>query len=380
MRVAIVGVGATPLRPLSTCVSFRELVYEAAVRAYEDAGIAPKDVDTFVAVSEDYWEGTAIFDEYVPDQLGAVLKPVHTICADGITALGAAVMQLQTGRFRVAVVEGHAKPSNVLYPSHIEAFALDPVFVRPLGLNPRFVAGLGMRRFLAERDYTELDCARVVAQNRRHALDNPWAAHPATVEPEDVLASEPLAEPLKELDVSPYADGAVVLVLATEEVARELRDDPVFIRGIGWAQDTPDLSQRDWGRAVYCELAAARAYRMAGIRDPVRELDLAEVDDTFSYTELQHLEALGLARPGDAAAMLQEGFFSRGGQLPVNPSGGNLGAGYLLDASGLRQVAEVVWQLRGEAGARQVPGAEVGLAQSWRGIPTAAGAVAVLAR
>jgi len=78
--------------------------------------------------------------------------------------------------------------------------------------------------------------------------------------------------------------------------------------------------------------------------------------------------------------MLKEGFFSRCGQLPVNPSGGNLGAGYLLDASGLRQVAEVVWQLRGEAGARQVPGAEVGLAQSWRGIPTAAGAVAVLAR
>ena len=149
-RVAIVGVGFTAFRPTSPEASFRELIFEAAVRAYADAGIEPGQVDTFVSVSEDYLEGTAIADEYVPDQLGAVLKPVHTITADGITALGSVFLQLQTGEFDIAVVEGRSKASNILYPAYVEAMALDPVNVRPLDLHPRFVAGLEMRAFLEE--------------------------------------------------------------------------------------------------------------------------------------------------------------------------------------------------------------------------------------
>ena len=146
-RVAIVGVGYIPLRPVSPEVSFREMIFEAATKAYTDAGIEPGDADTFVSLSEDYLEGTAISDEYVPDQLGAVLKPTHTIAGDGITALAAAVLQLETGEFNIAVVEGRSKASNILYPAHIEAFALDPVYTRPLGFHPSFVAGLEMRAF-----------------------------------------------------------------------------------------------------------------------------------------------------------------------------------------------------------------------------------------
>ena len=136
-RVAIVGVGYIPLRPVSAEVSFREMIFEAATKAYTDAGIEPGDADTFVSLSEDYLEGTAISDEYVPDQLGAVLKPTHTIAGDGITALAAAVLQLETGEFNIAVVEGRSKASNILYPAHIEAFALDPVYTRPPGLSPQ---------------------------------------------------------------------------------------------------------------------------------------------------------------------------------------------------------------------------------------------------
>ncbi|HZA22561.1 MAG TPA: acetyl-CoA acetyltransferase, partial [Dehalococcoidia bacterium] len=103
-RVAIVGVGYTSLRPITPEVSFRELIFEAAVKAYADAGIRPHDVSTFVSVTEDYIEGTAIADEYVPDQLGAVLKPVHTITSDGITGLASLVMQLETGQLDIAVI------------------------------------------------------------------------------------------------------------------------------------------------------------------------------------------------------------------------------------------------------------------------------------
>ena len=377
-RIAIVGVGYTPFRSISPDVSFREMIYEAAVKAYSDAGIEPQEVDTFVSLSEDYLEGTAISDEYVPDQLGAVLKPVHTIAADGITAVASAVLQIETGLFDIAVVEGRCKASNIQYPAHIEAFALDPIYARPLGFHPKFVAGLEMRAFLESTGNTQEQCALVVTKNRFNALRNPLAAYPASLSIEDVLQSRPVAEPLKEGEQAQYADGAIVLVLAREEIVPRLQGKPVFITGIGWAQHTPNLEEREWHRAVYAEHSADTAYAMAGIKDPLSEIDLAEVDDTFAFKELQHLEALRLARPGEAGRRLGEGVFHPKGQIPVNVSGGHLGCGYTYDLSGLRSLLEVVLQLRGTAGERQLVGAKVGLAQSWRGIPTASGGVAVL--
>lgn len=378
-RVAIVGVGTTAYRPVSPDVSFREMTYEAAVKAYADAGIEPKDVDTFVAVSEDYMEGTAIFDEYVPDQIGAALRPVQTIAGDGLTGVASAFLQIQTGQFDVAVVEGHSKASNVRHLSHIEAFALDPVVVRPLALNPRFVAGLEMRRYLEDSDASAEDAALVVVKNRANAMKNPLAAYPGRFCTHHVMASPPVAEPLKKMDIAAPADGAIVVVLAKESVARRLVEQPIFIRGIGWIQDTPDLDLRDWSRAEYAHLATRMACRMAKIKDPSREVDFAEVDDAFSYKELQHLEAVSLAVPGQAAAMLRDGYFDADGEIPVNVSGGSLGNGFLFDAAPLRAVAEAVMQLRGLGGPRQVKDAETCLIQSWRGIPTASGAVAILA-
>ena len=377
-RVAIVGVGFTAFRPLSPEASFRELIFEAAVRAYTDAGIEPGQVDTFVSVSEDYLEGTAIADEYVPDQLGAVLKPVHTITADGITALGSVFLQLQTGEFDIAVVEGRSKASNILYPAHVEAMALDPVNVRPLNLHPRFVAGLDMRAFLEHSGNTEEQTAAVVVKNRENAQLNPMAAYGVSMSVGDIMTSKVVADPLRVEQSSRTADGSIVMVLATEEAAEKMHGRPVFIKGIGWGQETPNLDERDWGRAGYAVDAARRAYKMAEIDDPAREIQIAEVDDTFAYKELQHLEALGLAAFGRSGAMLEEGAFDCGGNLPVNVSGGNLGCGYTHDLSGLRSVLELVLQLRGRAGQRQLESVSVGLAQSWRGIPTASGGVAIL--
>ncbi len=377
-RVAIIGAGFTPFRPVTPEVSFRELIFEAAVKAYEDAGIEPNDVSTFVSITEDYVEGMAIADEYVPDQLGAVLKPVHTVTSDGITGLASLVMQLETEQLDVAVIEGHSKASNIDFPAHIEAFALDPVFARPLGFHPRFLAGMEMRGFLEETGNTEEQAALVVAKNRRAALYNLLAAYPANLTVNDVMASHPEAEPLKRGDVADLADGAIVMILARESILSRLNGSPVFIRGIGWNQDSPNIEERDFYRATYAQQAAEQAYRMAGISDPASEIDFAEVDDTFSYKQLQHLEALGLAATGESGQMLERGAFDSKGSLPVNVSGGNLGCGAAHDASGLRSVLEVVLQLRGAAGQHQLPNVKTGLAQSWRGLPTATGGVVVL--
>ena len=120
------------------------------------------------------------------------------------------------------------------------------------------------------------------------------------------------------------------------------------------------------------------AYEMAGIGNPMREIDFAEIDDAFSYKELQHLEALRFCRFGEAGLLTEEGVTDVDGELPVNVSGGSLGCGHLLDASGLARVLEVVQQLRGEAGPRQLDDVETGLAFGWRGVPTTSGAAVVL--
>jgi acetyl-CoA C-acetyltransferase len=378
-RVGIVATGRVGFASMTPGLSYKELIFEAAVRAYHSAGIDPRrDVDSFVCASEDFLEGTSIFDEYVPDQLGAALRPVQTVAADGLFALATGVMLIRSGIAGVVVCEAHSKASDILTLPDIVAFALDPVFERPLGLHPWFVAGLEMTRFLAETGTALEHCAEVSAKNHTNALDNPWAAYGAAVTPDDVAASDEVFEPLRALDCPRTADGAVVVVIAEEARARALCERPVWVDGIGWSTEAPSLSTRSWASAEYARRAAERAYGQAGITDPAAEVDVAEVDDTFGYKELQHLEALGLAGRGEAGALTAAGRTQRTGALPVNPSGGSLGRGYLLEANGLAQVADLVGQLRGEAGVVQVGGARVGLAQSWRGVPTATGAVAVL--
>jgi acetyl-CoA C-acetyltransferase len=148
---------------------------------------------------------------------------------------------------------------------------------------------------------------------------------------------------------------------------------------VGFAGDTPTLESRDWVRASYVSAAASMAYRQAAISDPVNEIDLFEVDDTYAYKELQHLIGLGLYdKPALAGNSVESGETAAGGRMPVNVSGGSLGMGYTLEASGLYRLTEIVLQLRGEAGARQLADSTVGLAQSWRGVPTTSGAVVIL--
>jgi len=199
-RVAVVGVGHAGFAPITAGLSYKELMFEAAQRAYADAQVDPRaDVDSFVCCSEDYLEGTSIFDEYVPDQLGAVQRPVQTVAADGLFGVATALLLIRSGAARVVAVEAHSKVSDVLTLGAIERFAMDPVFNRPLGVPAVAVAGLDMNAFLERTGFTEEHCAMVAAKNRTNALDNPKAAYPADVTAEDVEDSGPVYWPLREL-------------------------------------------------------------------------------------------------------------------------------------------------------------------------------------
>jgi len=378
-EVAIVGVGCVGFQPILPELSYKELMYEAAVKAYEDAGVDPrKDIDVFVTCAEDYLEGFSIFDEFVPDQLGAVLRHLFTVSGDGLLGLANAYMLIKTGHFDTVVLEAHSKASDLLTLMDVIAFALDPVFNRPLGGHPYYVAGMEMNRYLHDTCTTVEQCAQVVVKNRKNACGNPYAAYGANITLDQVLCSDTCFYPLKKLEISTPADGCVVMVLASEKVAEKLTDKPVWVKGVGWCTETPNLETKDWSKAIDTRLAAEMAYKTAKIHNPQMEIDFAEVNDLFAYKELQHMEALKLCAYGEAGKLTEEGVTARNGELPVNPSGGLLGMGYGLEASGTEKLLEAVLQLRGEAGRRQISDAEVGLAHAWRGIPTTTGIAAVL--
>jgi acetyl-CoA C-acetyltransferase len=380
-RVAIIGVGLMAVRPTSEHVSFKEMMFETAQKAYVDAGIEARDIDSFVTCAEDFTEGISIFDEYTPDQLGAMQKPMHTVTQDGLHGIADAVMQIRSGLVDIVAVEAHGKSSNLDKLNWILDYALDPLFNRPLDFNAHMIAGLEMNWFLHETGISEAHCAHVVAKNRSNALKNVAAAFPMRLSAEDVSASPYAFYPLREAEMARPADGCVVVVLAAEGKVDHSKARAVRLRGIGFANDSTSLESRDWARAEYLRSAAAMAYRHAGITDPRREIDLLEVDDTYAYKELQHLVALGVYDdPADAGKAAMSGETAVHGSMPVNVSGGALGIGYTLDASGLYRLAEIVCQLRGEAGVRQLANVRTGLAQSWRGVPTTSGAVVILGR
>jgi acetyl-CoA C-acetyltransferase len=379
MRVGIIGIGMTAFRPSTPEYSWKELMFEAASRAYADAGVNPRtDVESFITCAEDYYEGFGIFDEFVPDQLGAALRPTCTVSGDGLQGLASAYMQIRTGLLNVVVVEAHSKTSDIVSLEGIVEHGIDPIWNRPLGAHPYVFAGLEAGAYLRKSRTSTKALASVVSKNRRNGLLNPIAAYGAAVDEAQVASSPERFSPLRVLDISEPADGAVVLVVASERAARRFHANPVWIRGIGWASDSPTFETRQFADARYAELAAQMAYKLARVRRPASDIDLAEVDDRFSYKELQHLEALGLARPGEAGRRALKGDYALDGKLPVNPSGGSLGCGNVFEATGLHRAAEVALQLRDDAGRHQVDGAKVGIAQSWRFIPSSTGAVAVL--
>ena len=374
-KVAIIGIGSSGFKPKTGGLSWKELMYEAAKKAYGDAGVEPrKEVDSFITCAEDYWEGFSIFDEFTPDQLGGALRPVCTVTGDGLHGLACAFMQIMSGVANVVAVEAHSKASDMLTYNDIVLHAFDPVYNKPLGDHPYYVAGLEMTAYMGSAGATEEDIAQVVVKNKGNARKNPLASYAKDLKAGDVLKSGYSFAPMKKLEMSELADGCIVLVLANEEWARK-SESPVWVEGVGWASATPWLESRDWSRAEYAELAAKMAFKTA--KTEPSKVDCAEVDDRFAYKELQHLEAVGLCRRGDAKKMLREGQLEPGGKLPVNLSGGSLGIGNLLEASGIHRAFEAALTLRKQAKGRKVE-AERALVQSWRGIPTASGAVALL--
>jgi len=370
-RVAIVGAGMTKFVRRAQETS-KELAWEAASKALESCEMTLDDIDAVVIGSApEAFDGVHMKVEYLSDGCGGWGKPVIRGFVGGATGVFSAIQgwyHVASGLFDTVLVVAEEKMSACQpHPQGAFITIFDHITERPLGPNLLWIFALEMNAYMTRYGLSKRDIALVSVKNKRNAADHPAALlGDPNITVEDVLNSEVLAWPVQRLDVSPVTDGAVAVVMAAEHVARRVTNKPVWVEGVGWCLDTAYWTNRDLSYPTYVEEAARMAYKMAGITEPRKQIHIAEPYDPFDYKELHHLEGLLLFDKGKAPEATALGITQRDGDLPVCPSGGLLGVGNPIAAAGLMKVAELFWQLRGEAGARQVPGQpKRGVAQAW---------------
>ena len=369
-RVAIVGAGMTKFVRRAQETG-KELAFEAAKMALDSCELTLKDVDCVsLGTAPDAFDGVHMKGEYLSDGAGGWQKPVMRPYVGGGTGVFNAIhgwFHIASGLFDICLVVSEEKMSSC-HPHPAGAFIsiFDHTLEQPLKPNLIWIFALEMRRYMETYGISHRDIALVSVKNKKNAMDHPCAQIPKEITVEDVLNSEVLADPVHLLDISPTSDGAAALVLVSEHVAKKITDKPVWLDGVGWNIDTAYWATRDLAYPRYVEKAAKMAYDMAGIKEPSKEIQVAEPYDPFDYKELHHMEGLQLCGKGEAPRLTAEGVTQRDGNLPICPSGGLLGVGNPIAAAGVMKICEIFWQLRGEAGKRQVPGKpKVGLAQAW---------------
>jgi acetyl-CoA C-acetyltransferase len=375
-RVAIVGY-AQSHHQYNMQKTREDMVFEVCKEALQNAGILREDLDTVVTASTDFLDGRTISSVFLSMAVGAFMKDESKVEEDGTFALYYALMKILAGSHDIALVEAHTQ-SSTMNSHQVSCFTLDPLFDRSIGvLNDIAAAALQVRAYMNRYDVSEKHLAMVAVKNITNAARNPYAHRKmADLSSKEVTSSKVFYEPIRELMMSPMSDGACAVILASEEKAREITDKPVWIEGAGICQD-PYLRDRNIQKLDSLQKAAATAYKMAGIKDPLSELDVAEVSEKFAHEELMIYEALGLCKEGQGKNLIEKGTTRRDGSMPVNPSGGALGADPVC-ATGLVRVVEAAKQIRCEAGKYQVPGACRALAHGQFGICAQKNAVFVL--
>lgn len=390
-RVLVAGVGMVPFTKPSVGATYDDMGAAAAEAALDDAGIT---YDKVGQVYAGYVYGDSTAGQRVVYQLGMTRVPVLNVnnnCASGSSALWLARQAVASGSTECALAVGFEQmPPGALTgkwndrPAPLGAFksALEDVYdVDPaLPMTPQYFAAAA-EEYLASTEATVETLAAVSVKARTHAENNPLAVFRDPITLEDVLSSPTVAGPLTRLQCCPPTSGAAAAVVCTEDFARRHRLDPqIVIRAQALESDDDDLFESHSAISLVgtsvTRRTAARVYAEAGAGPT--DVDVVELHDCFTINEVLTYEALGLCAPGEAAKFIAEGDNTYGGRVVTNPSGGLLSKGHPLGATGLAQIAEITWQLRGTAGARQVPNARLGL-QHNLGLGTA-GVVTLLER
>ncbi|MGB5910266.1 MAG: thiolase family protein [Promethearchaeia archaeon] len=343
-----------------------EMIFEAVRGAIDNAGLKKKDITTVISCTNDYYDGRTISNCFTVEVGGGYLADESKIEMDGAHAVLYGMMRILSGNHKLAVVWGGSMASCFPYHS-TRLYETDPTWERPLAyVNDIAAAGFQMRAYMEKYGVSLEDIANVAVKNRKNAAKNPLALDEAqnpNITVKDVLESDIYADPVTELMIAQPCDGVAALLLAPERQALKITDNPVWITGVGWNQDTYYLGDRDLSGCKSLELAGKMAFKSAGINDPTNEIDVAELFEGYAHEELIFTEALGLAKKGRGANLNSD----INGDLPINPSGGAIG-GNPPCGTGLIRIIEAVKQLRGDAGNYQVKNTQKAIASGQIGM------------
>ncbi len=374
-KVALVGAGVGKFGVRKA--SFRDLIWEAGKVCFDSVpAVKPKDLEGIV-VGSVMPERTAFQSHIAPLAAEALgIKPsrlsarTEHMCASGTVGLRYAYAFIAAGLADLLMVLGVEKLNQPVGDEAIlnMGAGVDREWEACHGLTAPPCFALAAQHHMAKYGTTEEQMAMVSVKNHTHATRNPYAHFQRGATLEQVLCSRMIATPLRLFMCSPITDGAAAVIVASEERARDLTDKLVWILGTGQAVDGFTLSSlpEDYAHWPAMERAVQDAYRMAGIGPG--DVDVAEVHDCFAIAEIIAYEELGFCGKGEGGRFVEKGFSDYGGDVVVNPRGGLIGCGHPLGATGIAQAAECFWQLRGEAGTRQVPEARIALAHNNSGM------------
>ena len=368
--VAVIGVGMTKWGELWE-KSLRTIFVETALLALDDAGVDRIDSMYVGSMSSGLFVGQEHIASLLADYLGQAPVPsarVETACASGGLALRLGFMEVASGMSDVVLVSGIEKMTDVsgYEATYALGTAADQEYEGYHGITFPGLYALIARAHMEKYGTTREQLALVAVKNHLNGSKNPLAQYPFKITVDSVLNSVLVADPLRLLDCSPITDGAAAVILCPIEMARKMNKPVVKIIGSGHATDSIALSSRKditWLEATY--QAGKRAYAMANKKP--KDIDILEVHDCFTIAEICVIEALGIVEKGKGGEAAEDEITYLEGKIPVNTSGGLKAKGHPVGATGVAQVIEIVKQLQGEAGKRQVKNPRIGMAQNMGG-------------
>lgn len=367
-EVAVIGIGMTKFGELWK-KSLRDIFVEAAIAAIDDAGVDRIGSMYVGSMTPGLFVGQEHIGALMADYLGTASVPamrVESACCSGGMALRAGFFEVASGHTDIVLVGGVEKMNDGADVTYALATAADQEYEAYEGVTFPGLYALIARAHMHAYGTTREQMAAVSVKNHHNGSLNDRAQFPREVTVEQVLNATLVADPLTILECSPVSDGAACAILAPVEIARRMDRPAIRIIGTGAATDTLALHAREDITALKAvRLSAQAAYKMAGITP--RDVDLAEVHDCFSIAEICIIEEMGFTEKGTGGSFTQQGHTALDGKIPVNTSGGLKSKGHPVGATGIAQVCEIVGQLRGSAGKRQVKDPEIGVAQNMGG-------------
>ncbi len=369
-RVGIVGVGQTHHRSKHTDLKGQELISIAVKRALESAELTMADIDAIVIGNMDHFESINYVDMWSVDGCGGYMKPIMKVTTGGTTgsAVGhAGFYHIASGLFDTVLAIGWEQNSESDTTAAIST-CFDPITEREYSAGAIGPLAAQYTAYMSKYGATEEDAALVsVRDHNNAALYNPYAHLRQVITAEEVMKSPYISYPLKLLDMCPRSDGACAVVFASEDKAKKVCDRPAWVLGVGDCHILVHLADGiGLPNLPSLERAAREAYEMAGVTDPFKQFDVAELYIPASTSGVTWMEALGLCGEGGGPGLIRSGVTEMDGVLPINPSGGVL-ATNPIGATGLLRIGEAALQVMGKAEKKQVEGAKLAVATGFGG-------------